>query len=102
MGLPPCRTLQIGCNPETSAIRALRPARAYIRDVRVGVLCGVLIRRRLPGRRCNRMWPGLRHSLESGAIVAGPAGYWLVVDAADVEAFSFMAAAEDGHGRTST
>ena len=40
----------------------------------------------------------LRHSLrEPGVIVAGPAGYRLVVDATDVDAFSFMSAAEEGH-----
>jgi DNA-binding SARP family transcriptional activator/tetratricopeptide (TPR) repeat protein len=33
----------------------------------------------------------------SGAIAAGPAGYRLAVDAADVDAFSFAAAVRDGH-----
>src|SRR5215469_8685887 len=137
---PPCRTLQIGFNPEPSAIRALRPARAYIRDVRVGVLgplevsaegrqvdvAGPIPRRLLallatrPGRflsvdaLIDGVWGDdppavprqtlqshvarLRHSLgEPRVIVVGPAGYRLVVNAADVDAFSFMAAAEDGH-----
>jgi DNA-binding SARP family transcriptional activator/tetratricopeptide (TPR) repeat protein len=40
----------------------------------------------------------LRRSLGgSGAIVAGPAGYRLAVDIADVDAFSFAAAVQDGH-----
>ncbi len=40
----------------------------------------------------------LRRSLGgSGAVVAGPAGYRLTVDAADVDAFSFAAAVRDGH-----
>ena len=40
----------------------------------------------------------LRRSLGgAGAIVAGPAGYRLAVDAADVDAFSFMAAVQEGH-----
>src|SRR5215469_12663757 len=137
---PPCSTLQIGFNPEPSAIRASWLARAYIRDVRVGVLgplevsaegqqvdvAGPIPRRLLallatrPGRflsvdaLIDGVWGDdppavprqtlqshvarLRHSLgEPRVIVVGPAGYRLVVNAADVDAFSFIAAAEDGH-----
>jgi DNA-binding SARP family transcriptional activator/class 3 adenylate cyclase len=40
----------------------------------------------------------LRRSLgESGVIAAGPAGYRLAVDAADVDAFAFVAAVQAGH-----
>src|SRR5215472_16702311 len=40
----------------------------------------------------------LRHSLgEPGVIVAGPAGYRLAVDAADIDAFAFVAAVQAGH-----
>jgi DNA-binding SARP family transcriptional activator len=40
----------------------------------------------------------LRRSLGgSGAIAAGPAGYRLAVEAGDVDAFTFMAAVQEGH-----
>src|SRR5215469_15699124 len=40
----------------------------------------------------------LRRSLgESGEIIAGPAGYQLAVDAADVDAFAFVTAVQAGH-----
>jgi DNA-binding SARP family transcriptional activator/class 3 adenylate cyclase/tetratricopeptide (TPR) repeat protein len=137
-----CSALQIGCKPEACAIRALRSAQAYIRNVRVGVLgplevraegqqidiAGPIPRRLLallttrPGRfvsvdaLIDGLWGDdppaaarstlqshvarLRRSLGvSGAIVAGPAGYRLAVDAADVDAFSFVTAVQEGHRR---
>jgi DNA-binding SARP family transcriptional activator len=135
-----CSPLQTGCKPEACAIRALRPGRAYIRNVRVGVLGPLEVRahgqqidvagpipRRLLAFLATRperflsvdalmdgLWGDdppaaaratlqshvarLRRSLGgTGAIVGGPAGYRLAVDAADVDAFSFAAAVQDGH-----
>src|SRR5215469_4801747 len=136
---PPCRTLQIGFNPELRRFGPCGPrGRTFV--MRVGVLgplevsaegrqvdvAGPIPRRLLallathPGRflsvdaLIDGVWGDdppavprqtlqshvarLRHSLgEPGVIVVGPAGYRLAVNAADVDAFSFMAAAEDGH-----
>jgi len=76
IGPPPCSTLQIGCNPETSAIRALRPAQAYIRDVRVGVLG--LFEVRAEGRQVDVAGPIPRRLL---ALLATRPGRFLSIDA---------------------